>query len=187
MRKDLSLILYPSDYIVFDIETTGLSPIKNEIIEISALRVENNTITEEFSKLINPECYISSFISKLTGITQSMLYDAPKTDKVIKEFIDFISDSIVIGHNVTFDIGFIDTKLKKYFDSSFSNNYIDTLKIARKFLPNLPSKKLGQIAQHFKLNTDGMHRGLKDCHVTNLCYQHFLNMQQNKLKAQYVL
>lgn len=184
MARDKSLILYPSDYVVFDIETTGLSPARDEIIELSALRVKDNKVVDEFSKLINPECYVSPFITNLTGITPAMLYEAPKTHIVLKEFIDFIADNIVIGHNVTFDIGFIDAKLKKYFTTSFNNDYIDTLKIARKFLPQLPSKKLGMIASHFKFNTDGMHRGLKDCTVTNLCYQRFLRQHEESLLKQ---
>lgn len=184
MARDKSLIIYPSEYVVFDIETTGLSPARDEIIELSALRVEDNKIVDEFSKLINPECYVSPFITRLTGITPSMLYEAPKTHIVLQEFMEFIKDSIVIGHNVTFDIGFVDVKLKKYFDTSFKNDYIDTLKIARKFLPQLPSKKLGMIAEYFKFNTDGMHRGLKDCTVTNLCYQRFLRLHEESLLKQ---
>lgn len=184
MARDKSLITYPTDYIVLDIETTGLSPVKNEIIELSAIRVVNNKITEEFSKLINPECYVSSFITNLTGITTEMLYEAEKAPIVIKEFMDFLSESIVIGHNITFDISFIDAKLKKFYGTSFNNDYIDTLKIARKFLPQLPSKKLGLIAKHFKLDTNGMHRGLKDCMVTNTCYQKFLQMHEQSLLKQ---
>lgn len=176
MKKDFSLTVYPYDYVVLDIETTGLSPQKNEIIELSALRVVKGEIEEEFSKLVKPRGYVSPFITKLTGITREMLSEAPPIDKAIWEFKEFCSDSIVLGHNINFDLNFINTKLMQCHNIGFNNDYIDTLKIARKLLPQLPSKKLGLIAAHFNLNTDGMHRGLKDCVVTNLCYQKFLGM-----------
>ena len=181
MGKDKSLIKYPESYVVLDIETTGFSRENDEIIELSALRVVDNQITEEFTELINPQRNVPYFITNLTGISGQMLKNAPKAPEVLKRFVEFVSDSIIMGHNVTFDIGFIDNKLKKYFNAGFDNDYIDTLKIARKMLPSLKSKKLGMIAQHFELNTDGMHRGLKDCAVTNMCYQKFLQMhkQQN--------
>ncbi len=180
MGRDKSLIKYPESYVVLDIETTGFSPDNDEIIELSALRVVDNRVVEEFSQLVNPERYVSSYITNLTGITQQMLQDAGQISDVLKKFIEFVSDSMIMGHNVTFDIGFIDTKLQKYFNTGFDNDYIDTLKIARKKLPQLKSKKLGMIAQHFNFNTDGMHRGLKDCIVTNMCYQKFLQMHKEE-------
>lgn len=180
MGQDKSLIKYPENYVVLDIETTGFSPENDEIIELSALRVVNNNVVEEFSELVNPERYVSSYITNLTGISQQMLYNASKIPDVLNRFMEFVSDSMIMGHNVTFDIGFIDNKLKKHFNSDFNNDYIDTLKIARKMLPNLKSKKLGMIAQHFNFNTDGMHRGLKDCIVTNMCYQKFVQMHREE-------
>ena len=175
-----SLKVYPESYVVLDIETTGFSADRDEIIELSALRIVNNKVTEEFSELINPCCYVSSYISNLTGITQQMLYDAPLAPEVLGRFVEFVSDSMIMGHNVTFDIGFINRNMQKYFNSGFNNDYIDTLKLARKFLPQLKSHKLGLIAQHFNFNTDGMHRGLKDCIVTNMCYQKFLQMNKEQ-------
>ncbi len=185
MAKDLSLQTYPKNYVVLDIETTGLSPQTNEIIELSAIKVIDGEIKEQFSKLIKPKSYVNSHVSSLTGITNEMLQDAPQIEKVLVEFKHFCSDSIVLGHNINFDISFINAKLKECYNESFNNDYVDTLQIARKLLPQLPSKKLGQIAKYFKLNTDGMHRGLKDCIVTHHCYQRLiaLNFEQKKLIA----
>ncbi|MBS4760034.1 MAG: 3'-5' exonuclease [Clostridium sp.] len=180
LNRDKSLKIFPLDYIVLDIETTGLSPAENEIIELSALKVKNGNIVEQFSKLVKPKGYLNSFITDLTGINKEMLEQAPSIDKAIWEFNQFCTNSIIIGHNVTFDISFINRKLLECHNIPFNNEYVDTLTIARKFLPDLKSKKLGNIAQHFKFNTDGMHRGLKDCIVTNLCYQKFLQMHKEQ-------
>lgn len=176
MRRDQSLKIFPENYVVLDIETTGLSAIKNEIIELSALRVENGRTKEEFTTLVKPTGYLSPYITNLTGITKEMLSEAPFIDDALLHFMEFISNSIVIGHNINFDINFIAQKLKECHNVQFENDYIDTLKLARRFLPQLPSKKLGLIAQHFNFNTDGMHRGLKDCVVTNMCYQKFVKI-----------
>ena len=105
MEKNLSK--FPSDYTVIDIETTGLSSKYNEIIELSAIKIRNNKIADKFSTLVKPNCMISPFITNLTGITNDMVKNAPNVKEAILKYIDFISDDIVIGHNVNFDIGFI--------------------------------------------------------------------------------
>lgn len=175
-KKDVSLKLYPEEYVVLDIETTGLSPVQNEIIELSAIRVSFGKVKEEFSQLVKPRGFMSTFITELTGITPQMLETAPNIEEAILDFKNFCSDYILMGHNITFDLSFINEKLQKHHGMELENDYIDTLKLARKFLPQLQSKKLGIIAAHFNLNTDGMHRGLKDCTVTNLCYEKFLDI-----------
>lgn len=174
MGRDLSLKEYPQNYVVLDIETTGFSAIKNEIIELCAIKVQNGQITDKFSQLIKPVGFLSPYISNLTGITQEMLANAPFIDEVIPKFNQFCAGNIVIGHNITFDLKFIATKLFQCNNLHFNNDYIDTLKLARVFLAALPSKKLGILAQYFGINTEGMHRGLKDCEVTNICYQKFM-------------
>ena len=180
MKKDKSLIEYPESYVVLDIETTGFSAENDEIIELSAIKVAENKVIAKFSQLVDPQRYISTYIANLTGISQEMLIGKPKIKEALSDFTEFVSDSLIIGHNVTFDIGFINNKLQKHFNTSFDNDYVDTLTIARQLLPDLKSKKLGSIATHFKFNTEGMHRGLKDCIVTNMCYQRFLQMHKEK-------
>ena len=180
MKRDLSLKQFPQDYVVFDIETTGFSPQNDEIIELSAIKVKDCEIVDEFSKLIKPFGFLSSRITDLTGITKEMVVSAPYINPVILEFKEFCKDFIVLGHNVTFDLGFINAKLFECHKMTFDNDYIDTLKLARKYLSHLSSKKLGVIAEHFGLNTDGMHRGLKDCSVTNVCYQKLCELAEQK-------
>ena len=178
--KEQSLKIYPESYVVLDIETTGLSAQKDSIIELSALRVNDNKVVDEFSELVNPECYVSPYISYLTGITFKMMNEAPRLPDVLGRFVDFVADDMVVGHNITFDISFINRNKQLCFDTGFDNDYIDTLKLSRMFLPQLKSHKLGIIAQHFNFDTEGMHRGLKDCVVTNMCYQKFLQMHKEK-------
>lgn len=170
-KNGKSLKTFPDNYVVLDIETTGLDPKESEIIELSALRVENNRVVSEFSTLVKPTGTISPYITNLTGISQSMTASAPDIKTAIKRFADFCADSTIMGHNVKFDIRFISNNLHLYHNLPFSNDYVDTLRLARIYLPDLPNKKLGTIATYFNFDTSGMHRGLKDCVVTNLCFQ----------------
>lgn len=179
-RTGKNLVDFPKEYVVLDIETTGLSPHRDEIIELSALLVKNDEIVEEFNRLVKPQGQISPFISNLTGITASMVSDAPDISSAILEFNDFCSGKVILGHNVTFDIGFIDYNLQKHHKMAFSNDYIDSLRLARILLPQLQNKKLGTLANFFGFNTDGMHRGLKDCKVTHLCYCKFKELAEKK-------
>lgn len=161
---------FPDYYTVVDIETTGLSPAKNNIIEISALKVRNNEITEEFSQLIKPSNPIGRFITSLTGITNEMVEFAPSVEKVLPHFTNFISDDIILGHNIRFDINFIRTNLKKSGFQPISNKTIDTMLIARRRC-KLKSHSLKNLALHYNLSTEGHHRALNDCIITHKVYQ----------------
>jgi DNA polymerase-3 subunit epsilon len=170
-NKGNSLIELLSDYTVIDIETTGLDPCFNEIIEIGALKVRNGTIVDKFESLIKPINHIDEFITKLTGITNKMLQDAPDVSEVLPEFIDFIQDDILVGHNVNFDINFLYDSLIIELDYCLQNDFIDTLRITRKIFPDLLNHKLATISNYLKINIEGSHRALADCLVTNECYQ----------------
>lgn len=174
MGKDVSLEVYPSNYVVVDIETTGLSPANSEIIEISAIKVRGGKNIAEFSKLIKPNGYVSSFITSLTGITREMLADANDLVETLAEFDAFCGNDFILGHNVKFDIRFLDANMRRLFDKPFENDYIDTLRIARKSLPELKSHKLGVLAEYYGCETEGMHRALKDCQVTDTCYKNMV-------------
>ena len=115
-------------YVVFDLETTGLSPFKDEIIEIGAVKVDKEgQIVDTFTTLVKPARPVSEFIRNLTGISNEMLADAPSIYTALPRFNDFVGDAMVIGHNVTFDIAFVQQKAKIYQDIKFLNPYIDTL------------------------------------------------------------
>ena len=164
-KKGKYLKEFPSDFTVIDIETTGLSAHNDEIIEVSAIKVRDDKVVNKFSKLIKPNERISSFITNLTGISNELVKNASPIYDVLPEYLEFISDDIVLGHNVTFDINFICNNLKKHHNSEFSNNYIDTMRISRKHL-KLKSNSLKSLAKHFKVDIKRHHRALNDCLIT---------------------
>ncbi len=174
--KNKDILSIPNNYVVVDIETTGLNPVKNEIIELSAIKVVDNKIFEKFSYLIKPNEVVGWFITNLTGITNDMLKNAPTIEEVLPEFHNFVAKEIIVGHNIRFDISFIKAHSKRVFDTDFVNKSVDTLKIARKVLPQLQSYKLQSIAEHYKIKTAGLHRGLVDCEIT---YQVLTNLRQS--------
>jgi len=169
-RKGTSLLILENNYTVIDIETTGLSPMHDEIIELSAIRVRDNQIIEEFTSLVKPENEISDFITRLTGITNEMVKSAPTIKDAIMDYVNFIGDSLLLGHNIHFDINFIYDNCWIYSKKCFNNNFVDTLMLSRKVEPRLLSHKLGGLASHYSIKTIGAHRGLADCHTTHMLY-----------------
>jgi len=103
-QKGNSLLAIYSSYVAIDLETTGLDPHWDEIIEVAATRVDDGVITDRFQSLINPKCEIDEFITELTGIINEMLFSAPNLETILPKYLEFIGDSIVVGHNVNFDI-----------------------------------------------------------------------------------
>lgn len=158
---------FPRDYIVLDIETTGLDPSSNKIIKISAIKYRDRKAIENFSTMIHLEEPLCSFITHLTGITNEMLTDAPLIENVMASFDQFAKDSIIVGHNVQFDLNFIYDKMEKFLDKVFCNDYLDTLFIARKILKSLNNYKLETIARHYNINYEGAHKGLVNCELIN--------------------
>lgn len=168
--KGKSLDNLVSDYVLVDIETTGLSPQKDDIIEIGAIKVKDNKIVDTYTSLINIGRNVPSYITNLTGITTDMLKSEGKeTTEVLKEFVDFAGENIIVGHNVNFDINFIYDKCEKYLDKHVSNDFIDTMKIAKR-LVDTPNYKLGTLAEYFDVDYNGAHRGLKDVEITYEVY-----------------
>jgi len=172
--KGKSMISFPSDYVVFDIETTGLNTYYNEIIEISAIKVRNDKVVDEFSTLIKPVGKIGKFITNLTGITNEMVSESPSIDKVLEEFLLFIGNDILVGHNVNFDINFVSANLVKLGYDGLVNDFIDNLRIARKVLTELRHHRLGDLAEYYLIDNKGAHRGLKDAYMT---YEIFLKLK----------
>ncbi len=175
-NKGKSLLKKLTDYVVLDLETSGMNTYYDDIIEVGALRVRNGLITERFQKLIKPRNRISSFITSLTGITNSMLKSAGEPGEVLPQFIDFIGSDIVVGHNVNFDINFIYDKWELMSGSFFTNDYLDTLRVARKVLPDLCSHKLEYLKSHYRINVQGAHRSIADCETT---YHAYLNLMKD--------
>ncbi len=165
-KKGKNLMKFVDDYVLVDIETTGLSPTKDEIIEIGAIKVQNNKIIETYNELININRKLPSFITKLTGITDDMIKNGRMPTLVLKEFVDFTQNNIIIGHNVNFDLGFLINKCRKYLNYNLDNDYIDTMFLARRLVPDSINYKLGTLAKYFNVSYEGAHRGLKDVQIT---------------------
>lgn len=165
------LLAYPDDYTVLDIETTGLNPQNDYITEISAIKYRNNRRVDEFSSLVKPDFSIPYYITRLTGIDDAMVADAPAIDEVILSFMDFLADDIIAGYNVGFDLSFIAENMAGYYAKRLANNYVDVMKLAQNELPFLGRYKQTAVAEYFNIATAGAHRALVDCNICNGCYQ----------------
>lgn len=170
-KKGRSLLEELHDYVVLDLETTGLNPVRNEIIEVAAVKVRSGQITDSFSSLVKPERRIDSFITGLTGISNDMVADAPPIRDVLSAFLRFVEGEIVVGHNVNFDIGFLHENCRRLFGCGFSNDYVDTLRLSRKLFPEQRHHRLCDLEQRFGLHNERAHRALSDVMLTNDCYQ----------------
>ena len=170
--KSKKALNFVDNYVLVDIETTGLSPINDEIIEIGAIKVKENRIVDEYNELIKINRRLSPFITNLTGITDAMLRHGKLPSVVFKEFVDFVEDDVIIGHNVNFDYGFLCDKCKKYINYNLENERIDTMYLAKKLVPNSINYKLGTLANYFNVSYEGAHRGLKDVEITYEVYNH---------------
>ena len=178
-NKGKNLITFPKEYAVIDIETTGLSPKYDSIIELSALKIKDNSIVDTFTSLVNPGFKIDSFITELTGITNEMLQESNKIEKILPDFLNFIGDSLLVGHNINFDINFIYDNCITLFNKSLQNDFIDTMRISKRILKELPHHKLSDLANFYNISYDGAHRALNDCKITQDC---FIKLQDSILK-----
>lgn len=171
-NKGKRLNQYVKDYVVFDLETTGINQARDAIIEISAVRVSGNEVTGEFSTLVNPGRHIPPAATAVNGITDEMVRDAPGIEEAIGEFLDFIGDQILVGHNIhTFDMNFAYDAAWNALGRQLRNDYIDTLYMARRYLPQLSHHRLTDVSDHFGIETKGAHRALCDCVMNQKCYE----------------
>lgn len=143
-----------------------MDPEFDKIIELGAVRVQNGIIVEEMSTLVNPKYEVSKFITDLTGITNEMLFKAPTIDIALPSFLAFISDSVVVGHNVHFDVNFLYDKSARVLDIPFSNDFVDTMRLSRRLLPELPHHRLSDMVAHFGISQESSHRSISDCKAT---------------------
>lgn len=167
-----------NDYIVIDTETTGLSYNNDQIIELSALKIVNGKCISEFSALVNPKTPIPLDVANLTGITDEMVSDSPSIDKILPDFLDFVGDANIVGHNVSFDLNFINYNCNLYGLDAIMNDYCDTRWIAYYEIPNAPNYKLGTIANMLNIEQSTAHRALADCYTTYKCYEIIKDTQQ---------
>ncbi|MBQ4522149.1 MAG: 3'-5' exoribonuclease [Lachnospiraceae bacterium] len=157
-------------FIVYDLETTGIHPVKNEIIEIGAIKVCKGMVADTYSCLINPHISLPREIIALTGITQEMVEGGLEKREAIQGFLDFASEDTVLGHNISFDYKFMKAAADSLF-LPFEKKTLDTLKIARKHLKDLPDRKLGTLCSHYGYVNEHAHRALDDAMATYHVYQ----------------
>lgn len=163
-NKGNSMLAFPEEYVVTDVETTGLSPAYDEIIEIAALKVSKGVVVNTFHSLVFPKHGIPSHIMELTGITNNMVLSAPSIADILPDYLAFVGDNIIVGHNVNFDINFICDASHK-IGKDFTNDYIDTLRYSKKLFPDMKKHRLEDMADEFKIEATH-HRSLDDCETT---------------------
>lgn len=153
------------EFVIFDLETTGLSSNKDKITEIGAVKIRNGEIIDSFSAFVNPQIHIPEFITKLTGITDEMVKDAPPIEEMLPQFLDFIKDAPVAAHNASFDMGFIKHNAKA-IGIDIQNTVIDTLQLCRYMFPELSSHKLNIVTKHLGIELENHHRAVDDSKAT---------------------
>lgn len=156
-------------YVCIDLETTGLNPKTDKIIEIGVVKVENDLIVEEWETLVNPDRKLEERIVTLTGIRDEQLMSAPMIEVILPKLLEMIGDHVLLGHSVLFDYSFI-KKAAVNRRLSFEKQGIDTLKIARKYLADLESRSLPYLCEHYGIEHSA-HRALQDARATVELYR----------------
>ena len=168
------------EFVVFDIETTGLNSHTNEIIEIGAVKIKAGRIVDRYSQLINPGRPIPYHITEITSITDEQVANEPKIDEVIGKFVDFIGDAVLVAHNAPFDMGFIKRDIKKYLNIDYQCSVIDTLQMARDLFPDLKKYGLGDLNKTLGLALEKHHRAVDDSQATANMFIIFLEKYKEK-------
>ena len=170
---------FDDPYVVFDIETTGFSPLSDRIIEIGAVKVVNGTITDKFSTFVNPDIPIPFRIEQLTSINDSMVLPAPKIDKVLPDFLKFCEGCALVAHNASFDVSFIAHNAEE-LGLPFDPTVLDTVTLARILLPQLNRYKLDTVAKALNVSLENHHRAVDDAGATAEIFVAFLKMLKER-------
>ncbi|MDO4453406.1 MAG: PolC-type DNA polymerase III [Eubacteriales bacterium] len=166
-------------FVVFDLETTGFSPVHNKIIEIGAVRVENGKITDRFSTFVNPKVPIPFRIEELTGINDAMVMDSDTIDVILPQFLKFCEGAVMVAHNASFDMSFIlENCRRQKTESAFTS--IDTVALARVLLPQLNRYKLDTVAKTLQISLENHHRAVDDAECTAEIFLKFIKMLKDR-------
>ena len=168
-----------ADFVVFDIETTGFSPVNNKIIEIGAVKIQHGEITDRFSVFVNPGVPIPFEIEKLTSINDSMVMDAPPIEVILPQFLDFCQDAVLVAHNANFDMSFIMENAKRQ-GLSRKFTYVDTLGIARVLLTHQAKHTLDAVAKTLSISLENHHRAVDDAECTAHIFLKFSAMLKER-------
>lgn len=168
-------------YVVVDVETTGLTPENNDVIELGAIRIQKGRVIEEHSSLVIPSRDVPDSVQKLTGISTQMLKELGVEPKeAIEAFCSFIGNDLLVSHNIAFDLSFLNEMCKRYDMALLENETEDTFRIAKKILYNLGRYRLSDVAEHLGVAQEQQHRALADCHVTFGVYEKLLEIKVNE-------
>ena len=170
--KNLTL---DQDYVVFDLETTGFSPVKNHIIEIGAVKIQNGKITDRFSTFVNPREPIPYKIQQLTSIRDEDVLDAPVIEDVLPQFLEFCKGCVMVAHNASFDMSFITENCKR-LNLTHEETVVDTVGVARILLPGQAKHTLDACAKTLGISLENHHRAVDDAEATAEIFEKFLPM-----------
>lgn len=173
---DLSLPLDQVPFVVVDTETTGTKAAANRLIEIGAVKVHGGEVVGTFEHLINPGSTVPRRITSITGISTGMVFDQPQASRVLPRFLDFLGDGVMVAHNLTFDLNFINAELARLGRGPLANPTLCTLRLARRLLPGLRSKGLTSLSAHYGITNKARHRALGDATATAEVLGHFLKL-----------
>ena len=175
MLSDLpgkKLNTYVPNYVLFDLETTGMFSPRDAVVEISAVKVKEGKIVDEFTTLVNPQRHIPSSVVRIHGISDDMVKDSPFFKEALADFLNFAEDEVLVGHNIQcFDLKFIYRDAETYWGKTVGNDFIDTLHFARKILKGIGSYSLGNLAGYYGISTEGAHRALNDCRMNQQVFE----------------
>lgn len=177
--------IFPQNYTVVDVETTGLHPEWDRVIEIGALKIKNGKPGEQFSSLLRPPFqqwgkYVTPTITDLTGITNEMLEKAPEAAKVLQQFEKFLGPDPVVGYNVEFDMAFLEEHFQKLLGRPLPNNWVDVLPMVQFLFPHWEHHRLADAVAHYHLTNERAHRAFSDVEAT---WQVFAKVQQDALRV----
>lgn len=173
----MSVKSYLDRYVVVDLETTGLEPGKDRILEIGAVKVEQGVVTDTFGKFADPQMLIPMYVQKLTGISQDMVAGKQPPSEIVAEFMEFSEGYDLMGHNLMFDYRFLKHQAVNQ-KLSFEKRGIDTLKISRCLLPDLESRSLSYLCEYFQLHREFAHRAYHDAMATHELYRKLLEQSE---------
>ena len=162
-------------FVVFDIETTGFSPVKNKIIEIGAVKVVKGEVTDHFSVFVNPKVPIPYEITQLTGINDEMVLEAETIEQILPKFVEFCEDAVLVAHNANFDMSFINENIRRQKIRA-NYTYLDTLGLARVLLPGQAKHTLDAVCKTLKISLENHHRAVDDAGATAQMFIQFREM-----------
>lgn len=173
-------------YVVFDVETTGLSSTYDTIIELAAIKIKDGEEIGRFERFCNPHHPLSAITTELTGITDAMVQNAPEVEDVIREFHTFIGDAVTVAHNASFDMGFLYAAYRKYDIATTKHPTIDTLELSRMLYPTLKSHRLNTLCKRFNIELTQHHRAIYDTEATVQLFLHLINDAMKEKEIRYL-